>query len=103
MAPWAPVILMIIWKESNLTPPTPIQGGWHKTQKKDASLPAIFNPLCSSTNQQMFKKNFCNQSSHYDFHYVWEPSQAYHKIDIFHSEWDTKEDPGRSMKNALYV
>jgi len=29
-------------------------------------LPAIFNPLCSSTNQQLFKKNFCNQSSHYE-------------------------------------
>jgi len=47
--------------------------------KEDASLPAIFNPLCSSIdniptdtiiygssmNQQLFKKNFCNQSSHY--------------------------------------
>jgi len=33
--------------------------------KEDASLPAMFNPLCSSTNQQLFKKNFYNQSSHY--------------------------------------
>jgi len=30
--------------------------------KEDASLPAMFN---SSTNQQLFKKNFCNESSHY--------------------------------------
>jgi len=34
--------------------------------KEDALLPAMFNPLCSSTNQQLFKKNFCNQSSHYE-------------------------------------
>jgi len=33
--------------------------------KEDVSLPAMFNLLCSSTNQQLFKKNFCNQSSHY--------------------------------------
>jgi len=33
--------------------------------EEDASLPAMFNPLCSNTNQQLFKKNFCNQSSHY--------------------------------------
>jgi len=33
--------------------------------KEDASLPAMFNPLFSSTNQQLFKMNFCNQSSHY--------------------------------------
>jgi len=26
--------------------------------KEDASLPAMFNPLCSRTNQQLFKKNF---------------------------------------------
>jgi len=28
-------------------------------------LPVMFNQLCSSMNQQLFKKNFCNQSSHY--------------------------------------
>jgi len=27
---------------------------------------AMFNPSCSSTNQQLFKKNFCNQSRHYE-------------------------------------
>jgi len=40
MAPRVPVISIIIWKE-------------------DASLPAMFNPLNSSTNQQLFKTNFC--------------------------------------------
>jgi len=34
--------------------------------KEDALLPAMFNLLCSSTNQQLSKKNFCNQSSHYE-------------------------------------
>jgi len=33
--------------------------------KENTSLPAMLNPLFSSTNQQLFKKNFCNQSSHY--------------------------------------
>jgi len=36
------------------------------TRKKDAFLPAFFNPLNSSTNLQLFKKNFCNQNSHYE-------------------------------------
>jgi len=32
------------------------------------------------------------------------PSHAYHKIDPFRGEQrDTKEGPGKSMKNALYV
>jgi len=32
------------------------------------------------------------------------PSRAYHKIDTgSKDEWDTKEDPGKSRKNALYV
>jgi len=31
------------------------------------------------------------------------PSHAYHKINIFCDEWDAKEGPGKSMKNALYL
>jgi len=64
----------------------------------------------ASTNQQLFKKNFCNQSSccenHGRFPYKWKPSYAYHKIDTFvvsQDEWDTKEGTGKSMKNALHV
>jgi len=34
--------------------------------KEDILLPAMFNPLCSSMNWQLFKKNFCNQRSHYE-------------------------------------
>jgi len=33
--------------------------------KEDTSLPAMFNLLLSSTNQPLFKRNFCDQSSHY--------------------------------------
>jgi len=33
--------------------------------KEGASLPAMFNLLFSSTNQQLLKKNICNQSTHY--------------------------------------
>ena len=29
------------------------------------SLSAMLNPSCSSTNQELFEKHFCNQSSHY--------------------------------------
>jgi len=31
------------------------------------------------------------------------PSCAYHKINTFHDECDTKKGPGKSMKNALYA
>jgi len=31
-----------------------------------ASLPAVFNLLYSSTNQQLFEKNLCNQSNYYE-------------------------------------
>jgi len=43
MALCTPAISIIIWKE-------------------DTSFPAMFNPLYSSINQQLVKKNFCNQS-----------------------------------------
>jgi len=36
-----------------------------------------------------------------DFHYEWKSSCAYHKIDTVCGDWDTKEGPGKSMKNAL--
>jgi len=49
VAPCAPGISIIIWKENTL-------------------LPAVFNLLYSSTNQQLLKKNLCNQSGHYENH-----------------------------------
>jgi len=41
-----------------------------------------------------------------NFCYKWKPSCAYHKINIFvvsKDEWDTKEGPGKFMKNTLHV
>ena len=41
-----------------------------------------------------------------DFHYKGKPSCATTKLTLFavsKDEWDTKEDTGKSMKNALYV
>jgi len=52
----------ILYRNNGTTRPTYIIITW----KEDALLTAMFNPLCSSTNQQLFKKNFCNQSSRYE-------------------------------------
>ena len=41
-----------------------------------------------------------------DFHFKGKPSRARAKLTPFpvsKDEWDTKEDTGKSMKNALYV
>ena len=41
-----------------------------------------------------------------DFHFEGKPSRATTKSTLFavsKDEWDTKEDTGKSMKNALYV
>ena len=41
-----------------------------------------------------------------DLHYKAKPSCAITKLTLFavsKDEWDTKEDTGKSMKNALYV
>jgi len=52
--------------------------------KEDASLQAMFNPLCSSTNQQLFKRTFVIKvATMDDFHNKWKPS---HAIDTFRSE-----------------
>ena len=75
-----------------------------------ASLSAMFNPLHSSTNQELFEKHLCNQNSHYEkcglFPLKGKPSHSTTKPTLFavsKDEWDTKEDTGKSMKNALYV
>ena len=62
----------------------------------------------SSTNQKLFKKHLCNQNSNYEkygrFSLQREPSRTTAKLTLFAAnkdEWDTKEDTGKSMKNAL--
>jgi len=48
---------------------------------------AMFNPLCSSTNQQLFKKNFAIKvATTDDFCKKWKPSRANHKIDALRDE-----------------
>ena len=68
-----------------------------------APLSAMLDPLHSITNQELFEKHLCNQSNHYEnmdtFRYKGKPSCATAKS----TEWDTKEDTGKSMKNTLYV
>jgi len=84
----APIISIVFWKE-------------------DALLLAMFNPLYNSMNQQLFKKNFYNQSSHYE-NYRWFPLWMEAIMCLKHfvvskDKWDTKEGTGKSMKNALYA
>ena len=41
-----------------------------------------------------------------DFHFEGKPSRATAKLTLFavsKDKWDTKEDTGNSMKNALYI
>ena len=51
------------------------------------SLSAMFNPLHSSTNQELFEKHLCNQSSHYEkygrFLFQREAIMCYCQIDTF--------------------
>ena len=57
-----------------------------------------------------FKNTFANEVATMkntdDFRYEGKPSRATTKSTLFavsKDEWDTKEDTGKSMKNALYV
>ena len=77
------------------------------------SLSTIFNLLHSNTNWDLIKKHLYNQGSHYE-KYRWfplhmqgrKPSRATTKSTLFavsKDEWNTNEDTGWCMKNALYV
>ena len=48
-----------------------------------ASVLAMFNPLYSNTNRELFEKHLCNQSSHYE-KYGWFPfrREAYHVLPL---------------------
>ena len=63
-------------------------------------------------NQELFKKHFCHRSSHYEKYgqypgyYEKKLKRANTKSALFavsKNEWSTKDDTGKSMKNALYV
>ena len=67
----------------------------------------MFNLVHSIADQELFEKHLCNQSSHCEKHERFPlRSCATTKSTPFaisEDEWDTKEDIGKSMKNALYV
>ena len=70
----------------------------------------MFNLLHGITNQELFEKHLCNQSSHYEnmekFCYEGKQSHATTKLTPFtvsKDKWDTEVDTGKSMKNTLYV
>ena len=61
-------------------------------------------------NQELFESTYAikvaTMKNTDDFHYERKPSRATTKSTLFaisKDEWDTKEDTGKSMKNALYV
>ena len=67
----------------------------------------MFNLLHSNTNQELFERIKIATMKNMDgFHFEGKPSHACAKSTHFpvsKDEWDTKEDTGKSMKNALYV
>jgi len=103
------VLLLLV----NLCIPYQNNGTAHSTYvfivwKEGVSLPAMFNPLYSL---KLFKRNSYNQSSHYENYgrfSLWMeaitclPQNQYFSM-VSKDKWDTKEDTGKSMKNALYV
>jgi len=77
------------------------------------SLSAMFNSLHDNTNQELFEKHLYNQGSHYEKYgqFTWDNwqfplSHATTKLTLFtvsKDEWNTKEDSGKSLRNALDV
>ena len=70
----------------------------------------MFILLHSSINQELFQKHLdikiATMTNMDDFSYEGKPSRAIAKSTLFavsQDKWDTKEDNGKSMKNALYV
>jgi len=65
----------------------------------------MFNPLFSSTNQQLFKRTLVIKYENYGqfngSHHL--PTTKSTLFVTNKDEWYTKEGRGKSMKNALYV
>jgi len=77
------------------------------------SLSTIFNSLHSNTNQDLVEKRLCIQSSHCEKYGQFHITHAKEAITcnqqistlftVSEDEWNTKEDTGKSLKNALHV
>jgi len=71
----------------------------------------MFILLHSSKSQELFEKHLCNKSSHYEKYGQFlvmqrKPSCATTKLIPFmvsKDEWNTKEDTGKSLENAMHV
>ena len=69
----------------------------------------MLSPLHNSMNQELFFKSTsaikaATMKNTDNFHYEEKPSRATDNLTPFAAskeEWDTKEDTGKSMKNAL--
>jgi len=65
----------------------------------------MFNPLYSSTNQQLFEKTFTIKVATMEIS-ISIANGSHHMPTFFavsKDEWDTKEGTGKSMKNGLHV
>ena len=67
----------------------------------------MLNPFHGSTNQELFRKHLCNQSSCYEKYGQFPLRKGsyhmYHQIEACHFQQRLMEDKDKSMKNALYV
>ena len=112
--------------ESRTAQKAPLQST-HTIRKKSCHAPQLYYRLksevsitlrcrlCSTRYTAVRIKNYLKSTSAIkiatmkntdDFHYEGKPSHATTKSTLFavsKDEWDTKEDTGKSMKNALYV
>jgi len=76
-----------------------------------ALLPAAFNLLPTSTNQELFENQLRNQNSQYEKYRKFtvtkkKPSHTATESTLFavsKDEWNTQQGTGKSMKNALYI
>ena len=65
----------------------------------------MFNPLHSISDLELFKKHLCNRNSHFEKYgrFLLHATTRSTLFAVSKDEWDTKEETGKSMKNALYV
>jgi len=76
--------------------------------KRRRFVTSYVQPIMQQYKSTLFKKNFCNQSSHYEnygrfngSHHM--PTTKSTLFVVNKDEWYTKEGRSNSMKNALYV
>ena len=96
-----------------MTPHTPATNYHLKSEVSimlHCQLYCMFNPLHSITNQELFESTsaikVATMKNTDNFCYEGKPSRVTAKSTLFavsKDKWDTKEDTGKSKKNALYI